>query len=209
MPKYRIPLANGKSLVLEGETEPTVDDVQAAAEHAGVRSLLMRASDDDQPKRAGAGVPGLDSDLAPAATAVSALGAALPAVVGGAWRAAGAASKAAPVVAPALTAIEAGRQAAKGNYGQAVQTGINGAVASSMLPKLIRAMQQYLGPVSGASAAAKAIGRVAAPVAAASLVNDVRRDLVDYASDDDPNLTPTERAAREAIAAAIRGGGVL
>lgn len=185
-----------------GESEDNI--AMVVREYKGTSNQSEPASD-----RRGR-VPGLDSELSPAATAGAGLLAAAPAIVGGVWRAAGAASKAAPVVAPALTAIEAGRQAARGNYGQAVQTGINGAVASSMLPKLIRAAQQFLGPVSGVSAAAKAVGRVAAPVAVGSLANDVRKDLVDYAAGaDDPTLTPTERAAREAIAAAIRGGGVL
>jgi hypothetical protein len=52
MPKYRFHLANGKSLVLEGDEMPTDDEVQAAADHAGVRSLLMRSSDETEPATA-------------------------------------------------------------------------------------------------------------------------------------------------------------
>ena len=42
MPKYRYALANGKSLVLEGETQPSDDDVEAIAKAQGV-SLQARA----------------------------------------------------------------------------------------------------------------------------------------------------------------------
>ena len=41
MPEYTYPLANGKTLVLHGETSPTDADVEAAATQAGVRSLLQ------------------------------------------------------------------------------------------------------------------------------------------------------------------------
>jgi len=41
MPEYEIHLANGKKLVLEGDQEPTDQDVEDAAQSAGVRTLLM------------------------------------------------------------------------------------------------------------------------------------------------------------------------
>lgn len=51
MPKYTYPLANGKTLTLEGETEPSQADVEAEANRHGVRSLLMRAEDPEKVER--------------------------------------------------------------------------------------------------------------------------------------------------------------
>lgn len=51
MPKYTYPLANGKTLTLEGETEPSQADVEAEANQHGVRSLLMRAEDPEKVER--------------------------------------------------------------------------------------------------------------------------------------------------------------
>lgn len=48
MPKYRIHLANGKSLVLEGDTPPSDSDIEQAATDAGVRSLLMARNDEGE-----------------------------------------------------------------------------------------------------------------------------------------------------------------
>jgi hypothetical protein len=41
VPEYVVHLANGKSLVLEGDQPPTDTDIEEAAQSAGVRSLLM------------------------------------------------------------------------------------------------------------------------------------------------------------------------
>lgn len=53
MPTYEYHLANGKTLVLEGDQEPTDQDVEEAAQQAGVRTLLMNPKESAPTKEPG------------------------------------------------------------------------------------------------------------------------------------------------------------
>lgn len=44
MPEFKYPLANGKTLILEGETEPSPADVESAAKEQGVELAKMKAA---------------------------------------------------------------------------------------------------------------------------------------------------------------------
>lgn len=146
MPKYRIHLANGKSLVLEGDTAPTDADIEAAADEAGVRTLLMSS-----------GERSLDSaNTSPSRPSPSVAGA----VVGGGMAAAPAVARglnavAAPIArgaAPAATALVVANDLRQGNIRQAAYDAAAGSVASGaaakVAPKIAGAVQRATAPAS-------------------------------------------------------------
>ena len=162
MPTYRIKLANGGSLVLRGDVPPTDADVEAAADAAGVRSLLMTPGGETPAQE-----PSLSTTRSPISPGV-ALGAgmaAAPAAVSLVNRAAGvagrvAAGRAAGLV-PAVVALDAGADVLRGDPKRAAMKA-GGAVAASQVPRVLRAVQAATAPArtvaGGASAVLQASG---------------------------------------------------
>src|SRR5262245_24324052 len=131
MPRYKFHLANGRSLVLEGDTMPSDGEVEAAADAAGVRTLLMRGEPDAIPASNPTGAsPDGSSIVGPL---VGAGMAATPAVVRGLNAAVAPVARA---VAPTATALAVANDLRQGNVRQAVYDGAVGAGASSVAAKV-------------------------------------------------------------------------
>jgi hypothetical protein len=116
---------------------------------------------------------------------------------------------------PAIAgAIAASGKVRRGDYFGAAQDAVVTAAGAQAAKPVASAIAKQValrtGPIGAGSMIARLLSQLAPVVGVVTAAEGARRDLVDYAAEaDDTNLTPTERAAREAIAAAIRGGGVM
>lgn len=154
MPKFRIHLANGKSLVLEGDTPPSDQDIEDAAQAAGVRTLLMSAGDDSEPAS--------ESRLPSAGAAAGALMTAAPDVLRGVNATA---RRAMPVVGGLATGAAVIDDVRKGNIKQAaIDAAVGGTATATIAPKVAKGIAMRTGPVGVLSSAAK-LARAAGPVA--------------------------------------------
>jgi hypothetical protein len=173
MPKYRFHLANGQSLVLEGDRMPTDEEVVAAADQANVRALLMRTND-----RPSQSTPG--SSAVPVGVAASAGMQALPAVVSavniGARMAGSAAwGIGAGKLGAAGVALDVANDLRRGEPIGAVKSVVTGA-AASQAPRVLQAIERMTAPAtSRVSTVLDAAGKPASvPVPAGALTDRIQ-----------------------------------
>jgi len=197
MPRFKVALANGKTLTLEGDTPPSDSDIESAADAAGVRSLLMHSggADDDRDSSDGgasAGGMGLAGEaLAGAAAAAPKIlsGINTAAVMGGKL-----ATGKAAAVAPAAVAVDAVRNLAEGKPKTAAAEVAGAYATTKVAPRLLTVLARLTGPIGGLSTAANIASKASGPLALATAPKAISDAIELY---DQLALSPEERAAKD------------